>query len=142
MASISDLISQIQKHYDIVKLEEKGTTAGGKIYEYDLWYKDGDIVRYKRLHIFRGEDGSYWYSENPIPRASPSATKWADALREKAEEELMKHEDIVFWNVLNIDEAHKRAILEVWVDDGTSLKTKKVFIGQKSDNTWNVRIRD
>ena len=140
MPSITELISEIQKHYDVLKLEDKGTTAGGKIQEYDLWYKDGDIVRYKRLHIWRAEDGSYWYSENPIPR--PSETPWVNILREKAEEELMKQEGIIFWSILTTDDEHKRAILEVWVDDGSKLIKKHAFMAQLPDDTWDIRIRD
>lgn len=143
MASATDLLSQINEHYDVVMIEPRGTTAGGKIQEYDLWYRDSNgVVRFKRLHIFTDNNGNaHWYSENPIPRSSKEKS-WAEILQEKAEEELSKQEGVVFWNIINIDEDHKRAILEVWTDDGSSLKTKKVFFKQNDDDTWDVRIRD
>jgi len=141
MPSLDELLNQIQESYSVILLEDKGTTAGGKVKEYDLWYDDNGIVRYKRIHIFDDGKGNYqWYSENPIPRAK--TTSFMDEVRNEIDNRISKMENAVYYEIDRVDEQGKRALVTIFIDDGTSLKTKKAFIKKNKDETWDFRLRD
>ena len=142
MADIKQLLDEVRKHYDVVLLEYRGTTAGNKIHEYDLWYMDKttEAVRYKRLHIYKDQYGNaFWYSENPIPKQT-TEKNWMQIMREKIENELVANGQIVHWEVCSIDEKEKRAILKAWAINADQLLEQKIFVSQKSDGSWDIRI--
>jgi len=142
MADIKQLLDEVRKHYDVVLLEYRGTTAGNKIHEYDLWYMDKttEAVRYKRLHIYKDQYGNaFWYSENPIPRQTTSKS-WTQIMDEKIESEIVSKGQIVHWTIESIDEGKKRAILKAWAIENNQLIEKKMVVAQKSDGSWDIRI--
>ena len=95
MVTKQDLLDKVNNGFDVVELIERGTTAGGKIHEYDLWYRKNSIVYYKRLHIYVSEDGSAeWYSENPIPKETQPVESFEDKVRNKLKNVLKNNKNI------------------------------------------------
>jgi len=144
MAEIKDLLNEVRKHYDVVLLENRGTTAGNKIFEYDLWYRDKDtgVIRYKRLHIYKDKYGNaFWYSENPIPQEITTSISWTEEINAKMNE-IAEGEGILHWLIDSADDKRKTAVLKAWTDDGSRLIEKKIFLAKRSDGSWDIRIRD
>ena len=66
MATLAELLQEIQANYDVVEINDMGSTAGGKILQYDLWYRANNAILSKRLSIYIKENNYEWYGENVI----------------------------------------------------------------------------
>jgi len=141
MTSKTDLLGQVQKKYSVISIEEKGKTAGDKIQEYDLWYNDNGIVRYRRLHIFEDENGNaYWYGENPIPEDSGTVETFDNKIRNKAKDVISKNENIKHIKIDDVDPVLERATATVYVDVSGTVKEKKAVIYKNQDDTISFEI--
>lgn len=137
MATISDLLNKLNEKFDIISLEDKGTTAGGKVKEYDMWYNQEGVIYYKRIHIFVDDDGNaFWFGENPLGGTPQSSI--IDEIKNKIKE----IENLVDYSIDKLDEEEKKAILTVFIDDGTTLITKKAILTKDENNEWNIEIRN
>ena len=141
MATLNDLLDEIRNAYDVVELIDRGTTAGGKIKEYDLWYKENGVVKYKRIHIYTGPDNTAeWFGSNPIPQKE--IVSFAAELREEMEKEISEMSNAIHYTIEQMDEDKQRALAVVYLDDGTSIVKKRVFLKKNKDGTWDFRVRD
>jgi len=141
MATKDELLNQIEEKYSVISIEEKGKTAGDKIQEYDLWYNDNGIVRYRRLHIFEDNKGNaYWYGENPILQTTEPVETFDTKVRNKAKDVISKNENIKHIKIDDIDIIMERATATVYVDVSGVIKEKKATIYKNQDNTISFEI--
>ena len=141
MATKDELLNQVQKKYSVISIEEKGKTARDKIQEYDLWYNDNGIVKYRRLHIFEDENGNtYWYGENPIPQTTEPVETFDTKVRNKAKDVISKNENIKHIKIDDIDTIMERATATVYVDVSGVIKEKMAVIYKNQDNTISFEI--
>ena len=142
MATLQDLLDDVAANYDIVELIEKGTTAGGKIFEYDLWYRSKGIVAYKRLHIYVKDDVAEWYNSNPIPIVAPILEI---TFQQRIETEILvplydSNSNIKYLAINTIDSTRKKAEIIGKVLVNNIIKTKYVFVHE--DNEGVLQISD
>ena len=136
MSNIKDLLNEVSNSFDVVELISRGTTAGGKIHEYDLWYRKNSIVYYKRLHIYVSEDGSAeWYSENPIPKETQPVESFEDKVRSKLRNVLKSNKNVKHVQIDSVDSGLGRATVTVFVDDSGTVKEKKAVVYLNDDGT-------
>ena len=134
MATKDDLLNEIQENYSVISLEDKGTTAGGKVREYDLWYDDNGIIRYKRLHIFEDNKGNAkWYGENPIPQPPKPTETFDIKVKNKAKTVLSENKDIKHIKIDDIDSILERATATIYIDESGVVKEKKAAFYKDSD---------
>lgn len=136
MVTKQDLLDKINEGFDVVELISRGTTAGGKIHEYDLWYRKNSIVYYKRLHIYVSDDGSAeWYSENPIPDNTPAPEPFENKVRSKLKDVMKNNKNVKHVEVDTVDPSLGRATVTVFVDDSGVVKEKKAAVFLCDDGT-------
>jgi len=141
MSVLKNLLNRIKDSFDVIELVERGTTAGDKIQEYDLWYNDNGIVRYKRLHIFEDKNkNAYWYGENPIPQTTKPIETFDTKVRNKAKDVISKNENIKHIKIDDIDIIMERATATVYVDVSGVIKEKKAVLYKNQDNTISFEI--
>jgi len=140
MATLNDLLDDIKTNYDVVELIDRGTTAGDKIHEYDLWYRENNIIKFKRLHIYIASDGTAeWYGENPIP-VTPSPT-FTSKVKTKVTNIISSNTSIKHIKIEDIDPELERATVVVYIDDGSgNIIEKKAAIFKAADGSLDYLL--
>jgi len=118
MATVQDLLDSIAAKFDVAELIDRGTTADGKIHEYDLWYRQNSIIFYKRLSIYVHGDEAEWYGSNPIP--SDPVPTFSQRVENKIANIIETSADIKYLAIDSVNDFIKRAIIVGYRDvDGT-----------------------
>ena len=141
MSSLKELLAEVYGYYDVVSLEDRGTTAGDKIKEYDLWYRKDGVVYFKRLHIYIAKDGSAeWYSENPIPTNVQPVKSFDELVRTKLKNVLRNDKNVKHVQIDNVDSGLGRATVTVFLDDSGVVREKKAVVFLSDDGTLAFEI--
>jgi len=138
--TIQDLLDLIDANFDVVQLIDRGTTAGGLVYEYDLWYRTNSVVHYKRVHIYwdgNVDNDAEWYQSNPIPQEAEET--FLDKLNAWIEL-AYTNPNIKLVTVEHMDSYNKVAELRgAWLPGGTTytISWAYVYEDENGDIQWD-----
>jgi len=130
MATKQNKIDEIKQFYagKIVEWIEQGTTAGDKIYCYDLWYKENDIVKHKRINIYVSDKGiAEFYNENYTYTPPAPELTFEHRIQVKLEDIISKP-NIKYASVREIENETKQALLTIYIDAEGTITKKEAYV--------------
>ena len=139
MTSIQDLLDEINSTFDVVQLVERGTTAGGLIYCYDLWYRVEGLVKSKRFNIYySGTGDAEWYGSNPIP-SIPDET-FIEKISNKILDIVTNNTQIKYLAIDSVNEMTKQAIIIGYKDDGSEVTKISAYIWEDTNGDLQYKV--
>ena len=139
MVSIQDLLDLISANFDVVQLIDRGTTAGGLIYQWDLWHRVNEVVNHKRISIYySGTGDAEWYASNPIP-VIPTET-FTDKVNAKIQWVYNNIPSVKYLAIDSIDNDKKRGVLIGYIFSDPDYVEKHAFIWEDVEGNIQYEI--
>lgn len=138
MATLEELLAEIQSNYDVVEIIDQGSTAKGKILQYDLWYRKNNTVMSKRISIHVKGNNYEWYGANPIP--PEQVITFSQRLDTFITNLLIENNTIKYLAVDSINEVAKKAIIIGYIEIQGEVIEKKAYVWEDENEEIQYQI--
>ena len=132
MATINELMTQIRAKYDIVEEKDAGYTANNKIKNIDIWYRQDNVIQYRRIHLFIKNDGdAEFYAYNPLGTTTKTFT---DKIYDKLEQILEIDNNIKTITIQDTNNRYKRGYATIQIYTDGKLTEKKILFWEENND--------
>lgn len=137
MPTVQQLLDDIGTFYAVLELIDRGSTHGGKILLYDLFYSRYGVARFRRLEIYENGANSMWFNKNPTPS---EITTFRQNVEDKIEDILANHDNVKYLAIDSLNEDLKRAICIGFVDIGSGIEQKRAYVWENEQEEIQYEI--